>query len=64
MSRLPNNEQLKSVVSNLLKLAMYLLEMENEENALICLRIVIDLHKNYRYALCRLGGFSFLLTTW
>lgn len=48
LSRLPNNEQLKSVVSNLLKLAMYLLEMENEENALICLRIVIDLHKNYR----------------
>ena len=30
---------------------MFLLEVENEENAVICLRIIIDLHKNYRPAL-------------
>ncbi len=30
---------------------MYLLEVENEENAIICLRIIIDLHKNYRPSL-------------
>ena len=48
LSRLPNNDSLKVYVSNLLKLAMYLLEMENEENAIICLRIIIDLNKNYR----------------
>lgn len=48
LSRLPNNEALKGMVGNLLKLTIYLLEIENEENALICLRIIIDLHKNYR----------------
>ncbi len=36
---------------NLLKLSMYLLEVENEDNAVICLRIIIDLHKSYRSAL-------------
>jgi transformation/transcription domain-associated protein len=30
---------------------MYLLEVENEENACICLRIIIDLHKTYRATL-------------
>ena len=48
LNRLPNNELLKPYVQNLLKLCMYLLEVENEENALICLRVIIDLHKNYR----------------
>lgn len=48
IARLPNNDSLKQNVTNLLKLVMYLLEIENEENALICLRIIIDLHKNYR----------------
>ena len=48
LNRLPNNELLRPYVHNLLKLAMYLLEVENEENAVICLRIIIDLHKNYR----------------
>lgn len=27
---------------------MYLLEIENEDNAVICLRIIIDLHKIFR----------------
>ncbi|KAL6045043.1 putative transformation/transcription domain-associated protein [Balamuthia mandrillaris] len=48
LNRLPNNEHLKPYAHNLLKLSMYLLEVENEENAVICLRIIIDLHKNYR----------------
>lgn len=49
IARLPNTESLRPNVSNLLKLVMYLLEIENEENALICLRIIIDLHKSYRF---------------
>jgi transformation/transcription domain-associated protein len=48
LNRLPNNELLRPYVHNLLKLSMFLLEIENEENAVICLRIIIDLHKNYR----------------
>lgn len=48
LNRLPSNELLRPTVQNLLKLSMYLLEIENEENAIICLRIIIDLHKNYR----------------
>jgi len=51
LNRLPNNDHLRNYVGNLLKLAMYLLEIENEENAVICLRIIIDLHKNYRPSL-------------
>eukprot|EP00026_Physarum_polycephalum_P000015 Phypoly_transcript_00015.p1 GENE.Phypoly_transcript_00015~~Phypoly_transcript_00015.p1 ORF type:complete len:3639 (+),score=586.09 Phypoly_transcript_00015:159-11075(+) len=51
LSRLPTTELLKQYVANLLKLAMYLLEVENEENAVICLRIIIDLHKSYRPSL-------------
>jgi transformation/transcription domain-associated protein len=51
LNRLPNNELLRPYVQNLLKLCMYLLEVENEENAIICLRIIIDLHKNYRPSL-------------
>ena len=31
-----------------LKLAMDALKAENEENALICLRMVFDLHRNFR----------------
>lgn len=51
LNRLPNNDLLKPYVQNLLKLSMYLLEVENEENAVICLRIIIDLHKTYRPSL-------------
>ncbi len=51
LSRLPTNEHLRQHANNLLKLSMFLLEVENEENAVICLRIIIDLHKNYRPAL-------------
>lgn len=29
---------------------LYLLEVENEENGLICIRILTELHKNYRPA--------------
>lgn len=32
----------------MLSLCMKLLETDNEENAVICLRIIFDLHKNFR----------------
>eukprot|EP01098_Paradermamoeba_levis_P000327 TRINITY_DN10338_c0_g1_i1.p1 TRINITY_DN10338_c0_g1~~TRINITY_DN10338_c0_g1_i1.p1 ORF type:complete len:295 (+),score=52.77 TRINITY_DN10338_c0_g1_i1:321-1205(+) len=48
LSRLHNNELLRPYASNLLKSCMLLLDTENEENAVVCLRIIIDLHKSYR----------------
>ena len=49
--RLPRNELLKPIVGNLVKLVMYLLDSENEENAIICLKIIIELHKSFRTSL-------------
>ena len=46
--RLPCNDKLKMYAPNLMKLVTYLLEVENEANAVTCLRIIIELHKNYR----------------
>ena len=48
LNRLPNNDVPKPYVGDLLHLAMTILKEDNEENALICLRIIFDLHKNYR----------------
>ena len=48
LNRLPINEVLRRHANELLKLAMFLLEKENEDNAIICLRIIIDLHKSYQ----------------
>ncbi|XP_012269997.1 transformation/transcription domain-associated protein isoform X2 [Orussus abietinus] len=46
--RLPTNEFLRPYVKQILSLMMKLLETENEENILVCLRIIIELHKQYR----------------
>ncbi|XP_064648217.1 transformation/transcription domain-associated protein-like isoform X2 [Lineus longissimus] len=46
--RIPTNEHLKPYVKQILSLMFKLLEIENEENVLVCLRIIIDLHKFYR----------------
>lgn len=46
--RLPTNECLKHYVKPILSLMLKLLETENEENILVCLRIIIELHKQYR----------------
>ncbi|XP_044007561.1 transformation/transcription domain-associated protein isoform X2 [Aphidius gifuensis] len=46
--RLPTNETLRHYVKHILSLMLKLLETENEENILVCLRIIIELHKHYR----------------
>jgi len=46
--RLPSNEYLRPYVRNILTLIFKLLETDNEENVLVCLRIIIDLHKQYK----------------
>ncbi|KAL3903756.1 MAG: hypothetical protein SGPRY_011546, partial [Prymnesium sp.] len=53
LNRLPNNETLRPHVQTMLSLCMHLLEIDNEENAVICLRIIFDLHKNFRPSLER-----------
>jgi len=46
--RLPHHECLKPFVVELAEDVMRALEIENEDNAVVCLRIIIELHKNYR----------------
>ena len=48
IQRLPANDQLKPYAKNILSLTFKLLEFENEENVLVCLRIIIELHKQFR----------------
>ncbi|KAF7269505.1 transcription-associated protein Nipped-A isoform X2 [Rhynchophorus ferrugineus] len=46
--RLPTNEQLRQYVKPILRLMLKLLEVDNEENVLVCLKIIIELHKQYK----------------
>lgn len=50
--RLPSNDHLKRHVSEILETMFRLVEIENEENVLICLRIIIELHKQFRPPYC------------
>jgi len=51
INRLPNNEALRPYVTELLRLATDVLSCDNEDNSLTCLRIIFDLHKNFRPSL-------------
>ncbi|XP_064456550.1 transformation/transcription domain-associated protein-like isoform X2 [Ornithodoros turicata] len=46
--RIPTNEHLRPYVKQTLSLMFELLKVENEENVLVCLRIIIELHKQFR----------------
>jgi transformation/transcription domain-associated protein len=46
--RLPVSEIVRPYVKNILTLMLKLLKTDNEDNVLVCLRIIIDLHKQYR----------------
>jgi transformation/transcription domain-associated protein len=48
IQRLPANDNLKQHARDILVLMFKLLEYENEENVLVCLRIIIELHKQFR----------------
>ena len=51
LNRLPHSEVIKPFLQDLLKLLMHILTTDNEENGLICLRIIFDLHRSFRPAL-------------
>lgn len=46
--RFPTNNDLKPYCQDIWKTVLKLLHEENEENTLVCLRIIIELHKVYR----------------
>ncbi|KAG1943258.1 transformation/transcription domain-associated protein [Pimephales promelas] len=46
--RIPTNEHLRPHAKNILSVMFRFLEIESEENVLICLRIIIELHKQFR----------------
>lgn len=46
--RMPTSEVFKPYVKPILIMCLKLLNGDNEENVLVCLRIIIDLHKQYR----------------
>ncbi|XP_051928646.1 transformation/transcription domain-associated protein isoform X2 [Hippocampus zosterae] len=46
--RIPTNEHLRTHTKNILSVMFRFLEIESEENVLICLRIIIELHKLFR----------------
>ncbi|XP_031549522.1 transformation/transcription domain-associated protein-like isoform X2 [Actinia tenebrosa] len=48
LHRIPTNEHLRAHFKSILSLMFHLLEIENEENVLVCLRIIIELHKQFR----------------
>lgn len=48
INRLPSNDALRPYVAQLLHLLMDVLHRDNEENALIALKTLFDLHRNYR----------------
>ncbi|CAG8576103.1 11483_t:CDS:10, partial [Acaulospora morrowiae] len=48
LHRLPPNDSLLPYAVDLLNLLMDLLKRENEDNAVICLKIIIELHRSYK----------------
>jgi len=51
LHRVPYNEVFREYVKPLGQLAMSMLQKENEENAVICLRIIFDLYKSFKQSL-------------
>lgn len=50
--RLPTSdhqrEHLRHHLDSIIKLMLDLMKVDNEENVLVCLRIIIELHKQFR----------------
>ena len=47
MRRIPLSEGLRDHASNLATTFLELVKIENEENAVVCLKIIYDLHRMY-----------------
>ncbi|KAI8983535.1 hypothetical protein BDB01DRAFT_850672 [Pilobolus umbonatus] len=49
--RLPQTEALKEYVPELCATLLKVLRVENEDNAVVCVKIIIDLHRSFRHSL-------------
>ena len=47
--RFPQNEFLAPFVENLMRLCMHIIRTDNEENAVLCLKIIVELHKSCKF---------------
>ena len=48
LHRLPLNDHYKEYAKDIMTLLMHILRTDNEENAVLSLKIMIDLHRNYK----------------
>ncbi|KAM7251269.1 hypothetical protein ACFE04_023152 [Oxalis oulophora] len=48
LNRLPHSEVIRPFVEDLLKVAMQVLSTDNEDNGLICIRIIFDILRNFK----------------
>ncbi|KAL6601053.1 hypothetical protein U3516DRAFT_602921 [Neocallimastix sp. 'constans'] len=48
VQRIPHTEALQEYVPKLMEILLDLLKNDNEENGTICVKIIVDLHKNYK----------------
>ncbi|EMR10214.1 hypothetical protein PNEG_01486 [Pneumocystis murina B123] len=48
LHRLPLNETFRSYASDVMKVLMKLLHIDNEENAILSLKIIVDLHRSFK----------------
>merc|ERR1712136_74461 len=46
--RIPTNDHLRPHVKHVLNLCFQLLKVDNEENVQVCIKIIIELHKQFR----------------
>ncbi|KER19355.1 hypothetical protein T265_11848 [Opisthorchis viverrini] len=48
LQKVPNGDHVRPYARSILSLLFKLVEVENEENVLLCVKLIIDLHKYYR----------------
>ncbi|XP_018655091.1 putative transformation/transcription domain-associated protein [Schistosoma mansoni] len=48
IQKIPNGDHLRPFARSLLEMLFKLVEVENEENVLVCVKLIIDIHKFYR----------------
>lgn len=51
IQKIPHTEALQEYSPKLMEILLDLLKNDNEENASICIKIIVDLHKNYKLLL-------------
>jgi transformation/transcription domain-associated protein len=51
LHRLPQTEPLKEYAPELCRTLLQLMRVENEDNAVVCVKIIIDLHRAFKHVL-------------